>query len=195
MPNEADLAREFGVARATVNRALRSLADTGLIERRRRAGTHVTMNPVRRAVLSIPVIRAGLEDEGRRHSHRLLAKEEGEAPDDCGFGPALHLVALHLADGIAYAYEDRWVNLHAVPQIMQVDLTQISANEWLVGNAPFTHGDLSIGARRAADLAPHFTCSSDTALVQVRRRTWNAEEPITRVDLTFAPGHEVQAKL
>ncbi|MBS4011138.1 MAG: GntR family transcriptional regulator, partial [Roseovarius sp.] len=35
IPNEADLSREFGCARATVNRALRALAEARLIERRR----------------------------------------------------------------------------------------------------------------------------------------------------------------
>ena len=37
IPHEADLAREFGCARATVNRALREIANTGLLERRRKA--------------------------------------------------------------------------------------------------------------------------------------------------------------
>ena len=39
IPNEADLAQEFGCARATVNRALQNLADEGLLDRRRKAGT------------------------------------------------------------------------------------------------------------------------------------------------------------
>ena len=37
IPNEADLAQEFGCARATVNRALQNLADEGLLDRRRKA--------------------------------------------------------------------------------------------------------------------------------------------------------------
>ena len=37
IPNEADLAAEFGVARVTVNRALRTLAEAGLLDRRRKA--------------------------------------------------------------------------------------------------------------------------------------------------------------
>ena len=56
IPNETDLAAEFGCARATVSRALRELADAGLLTRRRKAGTHVALNPVRKATLQIPVI-------------------------------------------------------------------------------------------------------------------------------------------
>ena len=39
IPNEVDLAKEFGCARATVNRALQAVADSGLLDRRRKAGT------------------------------------------------------------------------------------------------------------------------------------------------------------
>lgn len=49
IPGEEALAREFGAARATVNRALQELARAGLIERRRRAGTRVARHPVREA--------------------------------------------------------------------------------------------------------------------------------------------------
>ena len=57
IPHEADLAKQFGCARATVNRALRDLAEEGLLDRRRRAGTQVALNPVRKARLDIQVIR------------------------------------------------------------------------------------------------------------------------------------------
>ncbi|MCY4314378.1 MAG: GntR family transcriptional regulator, partial [Gammaproteobacteria bacterium] len=39
IPSEKRLAEEFQCARATVNRALRGLADKGLLDRRRRAGS------------------------------------------------------------------------------------------------------------------------------------------------------------
>lgn len=185
------------MARATVNRALQSLADDGLIERKRRAGSHVTLNPVRRAVLTIPVIRTAIEGAGQVYDHRLLLQEEGEAPADCGFdpGPHLHLVALHQADGRGYAHEDRWVNLVAIPEIAEVDLTMINANEWLVGHAPFSRGDYALTARAAGDLAVHFGCPPHEPLLAARRRTWSGEKPVTCVNLTFAPGHRVEAEL
>ena len=65
IPDEADLALEFGVARATVNKALQLLADEGLLERRRRAGTHVAVNPIRKATLSIPIVREQIESAGQ----------------------------------------------------------------------------------------------------------------------------------
>ena len=58
VPNEVDLAETYGCARATVNRAMRELADEGFIERRRKAGTRVRMAPVRQARFDIPLVRA-----------------------------------------------------------------------------------------------------------------------------------------
>ena len=63
IPNEADLALELGCARTTVNRALRAVAETGLLDRRRKVGTKVTTNPVRKATISIPIIRQEIEDK------------------------------------------------------------------------------------------------------------------------------------
>ena len=42
IPNEADLALEFGCARSTVNRALRTLAEAGLLDRRRAGSAMAT---------------------------------------------------------------------------------------------------------------------------------------------------------
>ena len=64
IPDEAELAVEFGVARATVNKALQMLAEEGLLDRKRRAGTHVTVNPARKATLTIPIVREQIEGAG-----------------------------------------------------------------------------------------------------------------------------------
>ena len=60
IPNEADLAIELGCARVTVNRALRTLAEVGLLDRRRKAGTRVALHPVRKATLTSPLFVARL---------------------------------------------------------------------------------------------------------------------------------------
>jgi GntR family histidine utilization transcriptional repressor len=114
IPNEADLARDFGCARATVNRALRELAATGLIDRRRKAGTRVALQPLRRVTLEIPVIRTEVEARGGQYGYALIARAQGPAPlavwSRMGLGAGdglLHLRALHLSDGAPYMYEDR----------------------------------------------------------------------------------------
>jgi GntR family histidine utilization transcriptional repressor len=200
IPHETALAAEFGASRVTVNRALRALAEAGWLDRRRRAGTRVALHPVRRARFRIPILRAEVEGAGRVYGHRLLLRETAEPPAEVAArmgtaGPLLHLVALHLADGQVHAHEDRWANPAAVPGLQDADLDAVSANEWLVGNAPLTHGDYEVAAVAAGALAPLFGCAAQTPLVAVRRGTWNGAVPITDVLLTYAPGHRLRAEL
>ena len=79
IPNEADLATEFGCARATVNRALRTVAEAGFLDRKRRAGTRVALQPVARATLSIAVIRQEVEDNGTAAEAQDLGCAAGDA--------------------------------------------------------------------------------------------------------------------
>ena len=139
IPNEVDLAREFGCARATVNRALQSLADSGLLERRRKAGTRVALHPVGKATLDIPVLRQEIETRSMTYGYRLVERALACAPAALGTDKtALHLIALHYADDVPYVVEDRWINLTSVPAAAEQPFDRISANEWLVITAPYT---------------------------------------------------------
>ena len=82
IPNEANLALEFGCARSTVNRALRAVAEAGLLDRRRKAGTRVTAQPVAKATLSIAIIRREVEERGRKYSYQRIAREVRVPPLD-----------------------------------------------------------------------------------------------------------------
>ncbi len=203
IPNEAVLAREFGCARATVNRALRELAATGLIDRRRKAGTRVALQPLRRVTLEIPVIRTEIEARGGQYGYALLAREEGPAPlavwSRMGLGAEaelLHLRALHLSDGRPYLYEDRWVNPATVPGLLEVDLTETSANLWLVRNVPYTSGDLSLQAVPAeAEVAEALACARGAAIFVMERLTWLGAASVTLVTQHYAPGYRLITSL
>jgi GntR family transcriptional regulator, histidine utilization repressor len=203
IPPEAELAREFGCARATVNRALRELAEAGLLDRRRRAGTRVALDPVRKATLEIAVLRHEVEARGASYGYALVAREVAEPPaqvrSKMDLGPGtrpLHVRALHLASGVPYAYEDRWLNLETMPELAEVDLGQVSANEWLVRHAPYTSGDLTLYAAEAdAEAAGALGCPERAAVFTMERVTWLGGRSITFVRLAFRPGHTVHTSL
>jgi len=203
IPNEAALAREFGCARATVNRALQSLAEAGWLERRRRAGTRVTLSPQRRAQLAIPLIRHDIESKGQVFSHIIITRQTAEmpSPQRAALGlqnapDAQHVQTLYLADARAFAFEDRWVNLAVVPDFAAAPLESINPNEWLVQNAPFAHGTLDYSAAPAGTHAAfHLDCTADTPLMILERRTFSTDAPITHVRLAYAPGHHLHLKI
>ncbi|MCF1710960.1 GntR family transcriptional regulator [Tabrizicola sp. J26] len=202
IPGEETLAQEFGVARATVNRAMRELAATGVIERRRKAGTRVALLPARRALLEIAVIRLEVEGKGAAYSHQVLEDRMEAAPPPVvarlglPAGTVLRrLRTLHLADGQPWAYEDRWLNPAALVGEAP-DFTQVSANEWLVSHVPYATGDIAFSAEGAEpDVAVALGVEEGAALFVTDRATWTEAQPITSVRLYHAPGYRMRSAL
>jgi len=203
IPSEADLAAEFGCARATVNRALRELAETGLIERRRKAGTRVSKNPVRKATLDISLVRREVEGRGQRYRHRLLLKGDQPAPDHVSARmslPArqdlLHLKTLHLADDLPYMFEDRWINRAAAAGIENAPLEALSANEWLVQNIPISGGDITfLAAPASAEEAGALNIETGAALFVIERITWRMGAAVTVTRLCYPPGYRMTTQI
>ena len=199
IPNEEDLAAEFGCARATVNRALRELALAGVLERRRKAGTRVAALPVRKATLDIPVIRQEIEARGRVYGFRLLSQAQAVPPVPVASrlglpqGAAmLYLETLHLADGQPFVFETRWLNPAVLPEPLP-DFATVSANEWLVTHIAYASGDIAFSAEEAgAREAEVLGIAPGRALFVTERSTWTADAPITLVRLAHAPGYRVQ---
>ena len=203
IPKEVTLAEEFGCARATVNRAMRELANAGLLERKRKAGTRVALNPVRKATLEISITRQEVERRGAQYRFILLEKIEEVPPllissqmGTSASAKLLHLKTLHLADNQPFMYEDRWINPEAVPDIADANLTQINANEWLVQNAPFSEGDISFSAANANDIeAKHLATTVGTAVFTIERMTKFDSVAITLVKLAYTPGFRMQTTI
>lgn len=203
IPNEADLALEFGCARTTVNRALRAVAESGLLDRRRKAGTRVATQPVAKATLTIAVIRTEIEERGQTYGYQRISRREAVPPLAVSQAmklpaklPLLHVRALHLADDAPYAFEDRWIDLGVVPTAMTESFETISANEWLLRHAPYTHGEISFEANSATgDEAAILKCPERCALLTIDRVTWDGGAAVTKVRLLFSPGHRLRTEL
>lgn len=203
VPNEADLAAQFDCARTTVNRAMRELAEAGLIDRKRRAGTRVALHPPSRVVLDIPIIRLEVEQRNAVWRHGLLTQDVCPAParvtSRLGLekGTAmLHVASVHFADNHPFLHEDRWINLAAVPEVESLDFASVSANEWLVRNAPYTGGDIAFSAMNAdPNLAELLEAPVGAALFVVDRITWDKLIPVTAVRLCYAPGYRMNTQI
>jgi len=203
IPNEAVLSREFGCARATVNRALRNLAEAGLLDRKRKAGTRVALHPVRKATLDIPIIRREIEAKGLGYRYSLISQSFVVPPVDVMARMQtrqntnlLHIKALHMANGRPYVFENRWINPKVVPAAMDVDFESNSPNEWLVVNIPFEGGDITFSAKTSdAEEASVLDCDQGEGLFVIDRSTWSEAKVITSVRMTFAPGYRMHTKL
>jgi GntR family transcriptional regulator, histidine utilization repressor len=202
MPSEMDLAEKYGCARATVNRAMRELADEGIVERKRKAGTRVRMAPIRQARFSIPVVREEIEAQGADYRYALIDREVLEVPDwlrgRLSLAPGqkvVRVVCMHWADGVPYQHEERWINPEVAPTVLEADFSAIGPNEWLLAEIPFSNAEISFMAIEATkDHADHMGCFEGNALFRTERTTWLRGEAITLVRLTYRRGHRMTTR-
>ncbi|MEP2424968.1 GntR family transcriptional regulator [Roseobacter sp.] len=203
LPTEIELAKEFGCARATMNRAMRDLVDDGILERKRKAGTKVKQSPIRRAQFSISIVREEVEQSGAEYSYSLIERCILPAPswlcermnvtkDD----PALHIKCMHYSGNNPYQYEDRWINLAVVPAAEGFDFETVGPNEWLLQQVPFSNGELVFSAMNAPeDIARFLKAPIGSALFSIERTTWLEDKSVTYAQLYFARDYKMTSRI
>ena len=191
VPGEETLAAEFGCARVTVNRALRELAEAGVVERRRKSGTRVLDPSPRDASMEIPSVQAEIEATGKPYRYELIERSLAAPPSELratlgvgGTTRALHLRCRHWAGDTVHQYEDRWINLETVPTARDADFTAIGPNAWLIKAMPLSRVEHSFGAANAtAEEAALLGIAQGDAVFVAERRTWIEGKAITRARL------------
>jgi GntR family transcriptional regulator len=137
LPAERDLARELGVARMTLRRAVDALVAEAKLVRRQGAGTFVAPAKVAHR-LAANSFSADMRARGLRPGSRTLAA--GLAPAGVMLAallevpagtPVLHVRRLRLADGEPMAVEDLHVPADLVPGLTGADLEDRSYYELL----------------------------------------------------------------
>lgn len=199
IPTEQELAASLGCARATVNRALRELADSGIIERRRKVGTRVAATLARRTVLDMPAVRTEIEDMGAAYAY-FLAEYGMRTPSDAAvralqLSPgeqALAVTALYCADSEPHCLERIWLNFRALPPLGRADLERQSAHEWLAVHAALTHGRFSIMADRAESAdADRLKIGEGTPVLVIERTNWADTTPMSFARQIYPPQHRL----
>lgn len=195
IPFEHELMTQYGCSRMTVNRALEPLADSGLIERRRRVGTFVARPRIHSVVLDVPDIAAEVTSRGEPYGYELLSRSvraatrrELEALDLSAGVEVLVLRCLHRAGGRPFALEERVINLGSVPEAAGVEFASTPPNSWLLAHVAWTEAEHRISAVNVPrQTATILRIEPTAACLVVERRTWRIGEKITHVRMTF-PG-------
>lgn len=177
IPHEDELAEEFGVARGTIRQALSSLVDAGYLEKKRRAGTRVAYPKDHASTLRIALVREQVEQGGHTYGYRLLKDsiEDG----------IRRVLCLHLRDDAPYQLEDREISLTGIPSAVAADFSQISPNEWLLQQQPYSRVQtvLKASAPNRND-RKHLELPRDEPVFLVLRETYLEEVWLTRVRLS-----------
>lgn len=202
LPTETQLAEEFNCARATVNRALRELADQGFVERKRKSGTRVKKEPSKHAKLEFSLTRQTVENQNSTYRYALVERNIVTSPgwlaSQLSVSPearVLHIICMHYADNRPFQLEERWINIAAVPEVEHADLNVHGPHEWLLNAAPFTEAEVAFCAISAdGRLADFMGTTAGTSMMQLERITWKNGEPMTFARMTHHPGFRIRTR-
>jgi GntR family transcriptional regulator, histidine utilization repressor len=203
IPSEHELTAAYQCSRMTVNKVLTELARTGLIERRRKAGSFVMRTQARSAVLEIQDIQSEVQALGLpyRAEIRSLAKRRSLRADRERLeleeaGSVLDIDCLHYAGAAPFCREQRLINLNLVPEAAQQSFADITPGAWLVARVPWTSAEHRIRAEGAdAATAAALKLRRGSACLVIERRTWRGGQPVTQVRLTYpGPARELVAR-
>ncbi len=195
IPSENELVDRLGISRMTANRALRELADEGVLVRIRGKGSFVAPRKRSSAFRSVPNIAEEIANRGGRHSVDVIVlQEEVCGPDlaeDLGLGigdGVFHSVLVHREDDLPIQIEDRFVNPAVAPGYLGVDFHASTPNGYLSDLAPIARAEQFIEAVAAQPWEGRLLSIPRTEpCLLIRRRTWSDDRIVSSVRLLY-PG-------
>ena len=193
--SEAELVREIGVSRMTINRALRELTLDGQLIRVQGVGTFVAESKAQAALFEVRNIADEIRARGSRHEAKVIllrreaASEQTARLFDMKPGDEVyHSLLLHLENDIPIQIEDRLVDPRMAKDYLAQDFTRITPFVYLTEVAPICEAEHVIEAvlprpeeRRLLKIPAKEPC------IRLHRRTWSDGKPVSAVDLTY-PG-------
>ncbi len=135
IPAEEALAREFGVSRMTVNRAIRELSDEQIVERVQGSGTYVAQQKYQSTLVEIRNIADEIAARGHHHRSELQRLERVRAGEALARSFRLKArttlfrsVVVHYENHLPIQVEDRRVNPQVAPDYLTQDFATQTPN-------------------------------------------------------------------
>lgn len=194
IPGEEALAREFGVSRMTVNRALRELSSEHVLERVQGSGTFVAQQKFLATLVELRNIADEITARGHRHSSELQLLARARASDalarQLGLAPratVFHSVIVHLENGQPLQVEDRYVNPQVAPDYLRQDFTRGTPNAYLMQVAPLQGVDFQIEADTPSNEVRQLLHMDRQEFCLVLRRTTHSMGQVASVASMWHP--------
>ncbi len=180
LPSESELVARFGVARMTVNRALRELQTEGRITRVAGVGSFVAEPRPQSTLLQIANIGSEIRGRGHEYHCQMLAQRREPAGAEVARALGLrvgatvfHTLCLHHENGVPVQLEQRWVNPRLAPRFLAQDFSELAPSEYLVRHVPFDEIEHLVDAvRPTPEQARLLAMPVDDPCLLLTRRTW-----------------------
>lgn len=197
--SENELVRELRVSRMTVNRAVRELADGGILTRLPGVGTFVAEPRQQGHLLEIHNIADEIKGRGHRHGAQILSVSQEPASGEVAArmhlepgAPVFHSVIVHYENDVPIQLEDRYVHPGAAPDYLQIDFTTTTPSEHLIRVAPLRRVEHVVQAVvPAAAIRRHLEMKAGEPCLLLLRRTW-ARGLVASTASLYHPGGRYQ---
>ena len=195
IPSEADLVRELGVSRMTINRALRELSLEGMLIRVQGVGTFVAESKAQSTPFEVRNIAEEIASRGHKHSARVVAIAAVPAPADIAAAfdlrpdtEVFHSLLVHHENGVPVQFEDRYVDPRRAPDYLAQDFTKITPYVYLTAAAPISEAEHVIEAVLPSNMERRYLkIEGNEPCLQLCRTTWSGGKAISFVRLVY-PG-------
>ena len=189
LPSESELVAQFGISRMTVNRALRELAEQGVIVRMAGVGSFVAEEKPQSTLLRIANIGEEITQRGHDHRFELISmRRESASPEVAAAlnlevgASVFHLQGVHFENELPVQLEDRYVNPRLVPDFMEQDFSALQPSVYLVRNVQYDQIEHVVDAiLPTAEQAQWLQMEAHQPCLMLTRRTWLRGVPITWV--------------
>jgi len=196
VPSENELVAELGLSRMTINRALRELANDGVLTRVQGLGTFVAEGKGHSSVFEVRNIAEEIAERGHSHSARVLVldrvKVTPELSDTLGLplgAEAFHSLIVHAENDIPVQLEERYVNPETAPDYLAQDFAEVTPNHYLSSVIPWTEAEHEIEAVLPANWeAKLLAIARADPCLAIRRRTLAGERIVSTVRLLMPGG-------
>ncbi len=181
IPSENQLSQEFSVSRMTINRALRELADAGILVRIQGVGTYVAQPKPMTALFEITSIDKEIRENGGIYSCKIyLLKEEkadSKLASAMGIMPetlVYHSIIVHKDREKPVMLADRYVNPICAPDYINQDFTSITPSDYLLKVTPVSKVEHIVEAVLPDSMAMKLLAiPSDEPCLVLHRKTWD----------------------
>jgi GntR family histidine utilization transcriptional repressor len=189
VPSEHELVAELGVSRMTVHRALREMAEQGILARFAGIGTFVAEERPQSGLLKIADIATETRARGHEYGCDVVQLARESANLEVASALALqtgdsvfHAVCVHRENGVPIQLEDRYVNPRAVPDFMAQDFAQVGFSQYLVKTVPVEEVEHVVDAvAPTAEEAELLEIKPTHPCLVLTRRTWAGQQVVTFV--------------
>jgi len=180
--SEAELVRDIGVSRMTINRALRELTLEGQLVRVQGVGTFVAESKAQSALFEVKNIADEIRARGSRHEAKVILLRREAASEQTarvfemkGGDEVYHSMLLHLENDVPIQIEDRLVDPRMAKDYLQQDFTRITPFVYLTEVAPISEAEHVIEAvlPEAEERQAGLLCRS-----HLSRQPLSAERPV-----------------